>query len=59
MPQVDVVLLDRPDKPAWGAGEPACAVVPSAVAGAVYDAIGVRLRTVPFKPADVLAALNA
>ncbi|MBK4737283.1 xanthine dehydrogenase family protein molybdopterin-binding subunit [Noviherbaspirillum pedocola] len=59
VPKIDVVLLNQPDKPAWGAGEPACSVVPSAVAGAVYDAIGVRLRTVPFKAADVLAALNS
>jgi nicotinate dehydrogenase subunit B len=41
------------------AGQPACAIVPSVIAGAIYDAVGVRLRTVPFKPADVLAALKA
>jgi nicotinate dehydrogenase subunit B len=59
VPKIDVVLLDRPAKPAWGAGEPACAVVPSAVAGAVFDAVGVRLRAVPFRAADVLAGMKA
>jgi CO/xanthine dehydrogenase Mo-binding subunit len=59
VPAIDVVLVNRPDKPAWGAGEPTVAVVPSAVAGAIYDAVGVRLRTVPFRPEDVLAALKS
>jgi CO/xanthine dehydrogenase Mo-binding subunit len=59
VPKIDVVLIDRPDKPAWGAGEPACSVVPSAVASAVFDAVGVRMRTVPFRQEDVLAGLKA
>jgi nicotinate dehydrogenase subunit B len=42
----------------WGAGEPTASVVPSAIANAVFDATGVRLRSVPFRPAKVLAALN-
>ena len=58
MPKVDVILIDQQDKPAWGAGEPACSVVPSAVASAIFDAVGIRLRTVPFKPESVLAALK-
>ncbi|MDB5854676.1 MAG: hypothetical protein JWR22_2717 [Herminiimonas sp.] len=59
VPRIDVVLVDQPTKPAWGAGEPACAVVPSAVAGAVFDAVGVRLRAVPFRAAEVLAGIKA
>lgn len=55
---IDVVLLDRPDKPAWGVGEPATAVIPSAIANAIYDAVGVRARTVPFTP-DRIKALMA
>jgi hypothetical protein len=51
---------DRPaDRGALGAGEPTTSVVPSAIANAVYDAVGVRLRSVPFRPATVLAALTA
>jgi CO/xanthine dehydrogenase Mo-binding subunit len=59
VPQIDVVLIDRPEKTAWGAGEPACSVVPSAIASAIFDAIGVRLRNVPFRPEHITAALNA
>jgi nicotinate dehydrogenase subunit B len=43
----------------WGAGEPTTAVVPAAIANAVFDATGTRLRSVPFRPATVLAALNS
>jgi len=52
-------LVDRPTEKPWGAGEPAAAVVPAAIANAVFDAIGVRLRSVPFTPAKVLAAIRA
>ena len=55
---MQVELIDRPTEPPWGAGEPATAVVPAAIANAVWDAIGVRLRSVPFRPEKVLAALS-
>jgi len=58
-PRVDVELIDRPGEPPWGAGEPAAAVVPSAISNAVFDAIGVRLRTVPYTPDRVKAAIRA
>jgi len=38
--------------------EPACAVVPSAIASAVFEATGARLRSVPFTPDKVLAELK-
>jgi CO/xanthine dehydrogenase Mo-binding subunit len=59
VPEVDIVLIDRPKEPPWGAGEPAAAVVPSAISNAVFDAIGVRLRSVPFTAERVRAALKA
>ena len=52
-------LIDRPTERPWGAGEPAAAVVPSAISNAVFDAIGVRLRSVPFTPDKVKAAMSA
>jgi len=58
IPDVDIDLISRPTEKAWGVGEPAAAVVPSAIANAVFDAVGVRLRSVPFKPAKVRAALR-
>jgi nicotinate dehydrogenase subunit B len=58
VPDVVIELINRPTEPPWGAGEPASAVVPSAIANAVFDAVGVRLRSVPFTPAKVRAALH-
>jgi CO/xanthine dehydrogenase Mo-binding subunit len=58
-PAIEVALIDRPDQPSYGAGEAASAPVAAAVANAVFDATGVRLRTVPFSPARVKAALAA
>jgi CO/xanthine dehydrogenase Mo-binding subunit len=59
IPDVVIELIDRPNEPAWGGGEPACAVVPSAIGSAVFEATGARLRSVPFTPAKVKAALDA
>jgi len=56
-PAVDVILIDRPNEALVGAGEAATAPVAAALANAVFDATGVRLRTVPFTPARVKAAL--
>lgn len=58
VPRISVELIDRPAEKPWGAGEPAAAIVPSAVSNAVFDATGVRLRSVPFTPAKVRAALQ-
>jgi CO/xanthine dehydrogenase Mo-binding subunit len=58
VPELDIVLLDKPAEPAWGAGEPSAAVVPSAISNAIFDAVGARVRTVPFTPPRVKAALK-
>jgi CO/xanthine dehydrogenase Mo-binding subunit len=58
VPELAYDLIDRPNERPWGAGEPAAAVVPSAVANAVFDATGVRMRSVPFTPTKVKAALG-
>jgi nicotinate dehydrogenase subunit B len=49
VPAVDVALIDRPALPPMGAGEAATAPVAAALANAVFDATGVRLRRVPLK----------
>ena len=56
VPKVEIELINRPTEPPWGVGEPAAAVVPSAISNAVFDAIGVRVRTIPFSPERVKAA---
>ncbi|RAI45758.1 xanthine dehydrogenase family protein molybdopterin-binding subunit [Rhodoplanes roseus] len=58
VPKLDIALIDRPTEPPLGAGEAACAPVAAALANAVFDATGARLRTVPFTPERVKAALG-
>ena len=57
VPLLDIDLVERRDQPPLGAGEAASSPVPAALANAVFDATGVRLRTVPFTAARVKAAL--
>ena len=63
--QIDIVIVngdpnpDRPDLPPYGAGEPSHRLVAAAIANGIYDATGVRLRRIPFRPERMLAALNA
>ena len=58
VPEIAIELLDRPGERPWGAGEPSAAVIPSAISNAVFDATGVRLRSVPYTPARVKAAMQ-
>ena len=51
IPRLEVVLIDRPGYPPLGAGESATPPLAPAVANAIDDAIGVRLRDLPFTPA--------
>jgi CO/xanthine dehydrogenase Mo-binding subunit len=55
--RVDIVLLDRTDVPSMGAGEPSTRPTAAAIANAVFDATGARVRTAPLTPARVKAAL--
>jgi CO/xanthine dehydrogenase Mo-binding subunit len=55
---VDVVLIDRPNVPASGAGEPSMRPLAAAVANAIFDATGVRIRRVPFTPDRVKQAMS-
>ena len=57
VPAIDVILIDRPDQPLLGAGEAATAPVAAALGNAIFDATGARLRTAPFTPDRVKAAL--
>jgi len=55
-PSIEVILIDRPEQPLWGAGEASTVPVAAALGNAVFDATGVRLRRVPFTAARVKAA---
>ena len=58
VPEVVIELIDRPNEKPWGAGEPSAAVIPSAISNAVFDATGVRMRSVPYTSEKVKAALR-
>jgi len=59
VPTIDVVLINRAEGLAMGAGETAITVVPAAIGNAIFDATGVRLREVPFTAERVKAAILA
>jgi CO/xanthine dehydrogenase Mo-binding subunit len=56
--RIDIVLINRPEVAAAGAGEPATRTVPAAIANAIFDATGVRMRRVPITPERMSAALG-
>ncbi|HKA73633.1 MAG TPA: molybdopterin cofactor-binding domain-containing protein, partial [Xanthobacteraceae bacterium] len=56
---VDVVLINRPEVEPSGAGEPSIRPVAAAIANAIFDATGVRIRRVPFSPERVKSSLAA
>lgn len=59
IPEVTVVMINRPTIPPAGAGEPASRTTTAAIANAVFDATGARVRTAPLTPENVLAVMNA
>jgi nicotinate dehydrogenase subunit B len=58
VPEIDVLMLPRPDEEPRGAGESASVPSAAAIANAVYDAIGIRFRELPLTPDRVLAAME-
>ena len=58
VPDLDVVLINRPEMQPLGAGEGATIPPAAAIANAIFDAVGVRLREGPFTPKRVLAAMQ-
>ncbi len=59
IPKIDVVLVDAPDVPPQGGGEPAIVPLGAAVANAIFDAVGARLNRLPMTPSRVKAAIAA
>jgi nicotinate dehydrogenase subunit B len=57
IPEVIIELINRPDQPAVGAGEATTSPIAPAIANAIFNATGARLRTIPFTPERVKAAL--
>ncbi len=55
---VETVLIDRPEVEPSGGGEPSIRAVAAAIANAIFDASGLRLRRIPFTPDRVRAAMS-
>ena len=58
VPEIDVVLINMPERGVIGIGEPATVPTAAAIANAVANALGVRISSLPITPAKVLAALG-
>ena len=58
IPQIETVLLDRPGQPYLGSGEATQGPTAAAIANAIFDATGVRVRDIPFTPDRIRAAFR-
>ncbi|MDE2378095.1 molybdopterin cofactor-binding domain-containing protein [Bradyrhizobium sp.] len=58
VPEIDVLMLPRPDQPPLGVGESASVPSAAAIANAIFDATGVRFREPPFTPERILKGLH-
>jgi xanthine dehydrogenase YagR molybdenum-binding subunit len=58
VPEIEITLLNMPERGVIGIGEPATIATAGAIANAVANAIGVRVGSLPITPAKVLAALG-
>jgi isoquinoline 1-oxidoreductase len=53
-PPIEVVLMNRRDQPSAGAGETPMIALAPAIASAIFDATGIRLRSLPMLPGGAL-----
>ncbi len=58
VPKIETVILDKPDQPPQGGGEPAITGMGAVIANAIFDATGARLYQLPMTPERVLEALK-
>ncbi|HEX5040121.1 MAG TPA: molybdopterin cofactor-binding domain-containing protein [Candidatus Limnocylindria bacterium] len=56
VPPIEVILLDRPDLPAAGAGETPMIALAPAIANAIFAACGIRIRSMPLVPDESIPA---
>ena len=57
-PQIETVLIDRPDEPSLGVGEGMVGPTAAAIGNAVANAMGIRVRDLPLTRARIIAALG-
>jgi len=59
VPKVEVVLINRPDHESLGVGEGMTGPTAAAIANAVYNAMGVRVRDLPLTPERIVSAMDS
>ena len=59
LPEIKIALINRPNASPTGSGENAMTAIPAAIANALFDATGARVRRLPLTPARVKAAIAA
>jgi CO/xanthine dehydrogenase Mo-binding subunit len=57
LPKIEAVLVENPDVPPQGGGEPPIVVVAAVIGNAIFDATGARLFELPMTPERVKEAL--
>jgi len=57
LPKIEIVLVDNPEMPALGGGEPPIIAMGAALANAIFDAVGARVLQMPMTPERVKAAI--
>ena len=58
VPEIEIILINMPERGVIGIGEPATIATAGAIANAVFNAIGVRVGSLPITPAKILNALG-
>jgi len=58
LPKIETVLVDSPENPPLGGGEPPIITIGAVLANAIYDAAGARLFQLPMTPERVLEAMK-
>jgi CO/xanthine dehydrogenase Mo-binding subunit len=58
LPKIETVLVNNPEMPPQGCGEPAITTMGAVIANALYDAVGARLFVLPMTPERVRDALT-
>ena len=59
LPKIETVIVDNPEMPPQGCGEPAITSMGAVIANAIHDAVGVRMLMLPMTPARIREALKA
>jgi xanthine dehydrogenase YagR molybdenum-binding subunit len=58
VPPIEVMLMNQPERGVIGLGEPPTVSTAAAVANAVTNAVGVRIRSLPLTPERIISTLT-